>query len=232
MTQNIGYKEKYLSLAKEYEMFAHVTSHDLRDPLRHAVYECEELMEAASDPELKMKAKESIDSIKQVIEKVGILREYSYISNCEIEYEDIDCDNLLKEILIELQNKVTAAGARITIDNLPLIKGSPLQIKKLFYCLIDNAIKFHGDAKPVVKIYSYSENERNIFCVEDNGIGIDNVYRNLIFAMFQKINPEDGKEGFGSGLTFCKRIAENHNGEIWFESEEGIGTKFYFYLGN
>jgi signal transduction histidine kinase len=97
--------------------------------------------------------------------------------------------------------------------------------------LLDNASKFMGThPEPEIKIGARLENGEHIFFVSDNGIGIEPIYHERIFGLFNKLDAKS--EGTGIGLAIVKRIIEIHNGKIWVESEPGKGTTFCFALGN
>jgi signal transduction histidine kinase len=66
------------------------------------------------------------------------------------------------------------------------------------------------------------------FCVEDNGIGIDQKYHADVFGMFKQLGTSP--EGVGVGLAVSKRIVEQHGGEISVTSKLGEGSRFYFTL--
>jgi len=99
----------------------------------------------------------------------------------------------------------------------------------LFQNLISNAIKFQNpDQQPEILISAEEQTEYWIFKVKDNGIGIPQKSKERIFNIFQRLHHKDEYEGTGIGLARCRRIAELHKGNIWVESEEGIGSTFYF----
>jgi light-regulated signal transduction histidine kinase (bacteriophytochrome) len=99
---------------------------------------------------------------------------------------------------------------------------------QMFQNLISNAIKFRGKADPEINIGCSKVKKEWIFSVKDNGIGISKAYYNKIFLIFQRLHAREEYPGTGIGLTICKKIAENHNGKIWVESEPGKGSVFYF----
>ena len=66
--------------------------------------------------------------------------------------------------------------------------------------------------------------------IQDNGIGIDPLYHEKVFEIFQRLDSLDGDSGSGIGLAICKKAVERHGGKIWVESEIGKGSIFYFTL--
>ena len=107
----------------------------------------------------------------------------------------------------------------------------------VFQNLITNAIKYNDSEEKMIEIGVDDRGDRApdaswpVFHVRDNGIGIDGVFKEDVFRIFKRLNAEKTYgEGTGAGLTFVKKIIENHGGEIWLESTPGEGTTFYFTL--
>lgn len=94
--------------------------------------------------------------------------------------------------------------------------------------LLSNAIKFHGEAAPQVRVSAKVLGNEWVFAVEDNGIGIDHRQKDHLFQMFQRLHTREEYPGTGIGLAIAKKIVERHGGHIWFESEVGRGTTFFF----
>ena len=144
-------------------------------------------------------------------------------------FERINVKRVLEEIKEDL--RVRLRGVNLQIDDLPAVMGSKTRISELFSNLIVNAIKYNDKALPTIHIGWFKESKNNrmhTFFVQDNGIGIESRYQERIFGIFEKLNPREDYEGTGVGLAICKRIVEEHGGEIWVESEVGKGSTFYF----
>ena len=97
---------------------------------------------------------------------------------------------------------------------------------QLFQNLIANAIKFHREGAPQVAIDTRDDDDFATILVTDNGIGIDPQFHNEVFAPFRRLSARHEYEGSGMGLAICKRIIEQHEGEISIESQVGQSTTF------
>lgn len=222
------YEEKLKKLAAEFEFFAHLTSHDLRDPLRQARIYSNELLEKLQGDE-RQKLIEINKQVDLVLNKIASLREYSYVAASKGEFAKVDLENILNEVLGELAEKIKSAKAEIKTVKLPIVNGNAKHLKKVLFALIDNAIKFRKPDEKVQIEISVNE-EKNLwhFIISDNGIGLEEVYRELVFVLFQRLDNEPENESLGAGLAFAKKIVENHGGTIWYKSDGESGTQFHF----
>ena len=97
--------------------------------------------------------------------------------------------------------------------------------------LVTNAIKFHkaGEA-PKVSIAAARKGSDWVISVSDNGIGFEQQHTDRIFSLFQRLHGVGAYPGTGMGLAICKRVVEQHGGQIWAKSELGSGAIFTFTL--
>jgi light-regulated signal transduction histidine kinase (bacteriophytochrome) len=141
-----------------------------------------------------------------------------------------DTNAVLQRAFNNLQLAIEDNHAKISYDQLPEVMGDELQLIQLFQNLISNALKFHGEAAPVIHIGAQLQGKEILFSVADQGIGIEPQYRERIFLLFQRLHGKKEYPGTGIGLAICKKIVDRHSGKIWLESEPGKGTTFYFTL--
>jgi light-regulated signal transduction histidine kinase (bacteriophytochrome) len=135
-----------------------------------------------------------------------------------------------KKTFEDLSLTISENNAQITVKPLPTLKANSQQMAQLFQNLIANALKFRREATPEIRIQAQLQHNNWLFSVQDNGIGIKPQYLERIFVIFQRLHNRDKYPGTGIGLAICRKIVERHGGRLWVESQEGIGTTFYFTL--
>jgi signal transduction histidine kinase len=115
-------------------------------------------------------------------------------------------------------------------QNLPTVKVDSHRFPQIVINLIDNAYKFTEAG--FVRMCVTPSDDEVLFQIQDSGIGIPAEKAHLVFEPFQSAmeNQEDPRFGFGLGLPIAKYLVECHGGRIWFESELGKGTSFFFTL--
>ncbi|MEI6900230.1 MAG: ATP-binding protein, partial [Bacteroidota bacterium] len=114
-------------------------------------------------------------------------------------------------------------------EELPVLNGFEAELRLLFQNLLQNAIKFRKKERPLeIKVTIKSVEKHWLFSFMDNGIGIDEKYKDKIFIIFQRLHNRNKFEGTGIGLAHCKKIVEMHGGRIWVESTPDVGSCFIF----
>ncbi len=216
----------------ELEQFAYVASHDLQEPLR-TISNFAGLFERQYKGKLDDKADEYLSFISSSTTRMQILikdlLEYSRIGKNDKDMAEVNCNQLIKEVLNDMSESINENKAKVHSDALPVIKGYAVEMKSLFQNLISNAIKFQTPgAHPVIKIKVKDKGKEWLLGVEDNGIGIDKKYYDKLFIIFQRLHNKAEYPGTGIGLVQCKKIIELHGGKIWVDSEQGKGSTFYF----
>lgn len=225
--------QKYIESNMQLENFAYVTSHDLRGPLRTIMGFAQLLNKKYADgldEQPLMYLSHIIKSSQSMSKLVEDLLNFSKVSTEEHKIESIDLQELLNDIKLSLDNTIQAANAQVIFKNIPpTIQANRTKIKQLFQNLIANAIKFHKpDVTPEVVIDCELQEEFWKFSVQDNGIGISKANQHQIFSIFKRFHTEKEHDGTGIGLSLCKKIVEQHGGEIYLESKLRKGTTFYF----
>ena len=215
---------------KEVEQFAYVASHDLQEPLR-TISNYVGLFQKKYKGKLDNDSDDYLNFINGATGRMQALikdlLEYSRIGHNK-KMTEINCNKILQEVLNEMEASIKESGAEINSELLPLVNGYP-DLKSLFQNLISNAIKFRqSSVKSIINITSQDKVNEWLFAVKDNGIGIDTIYHERVFTIFQKLHNQQEYVGTGIGLAHCKKIIELHSGKIWLESEPGKGSTFYF----
>ena len=211
------------------EEFVHVVSHDLKSPLRsiNALITWIKEDNKSTLNEVTLKNIELIDNVLIKMEDlIGSTLNYSKLDYDETKKEKVN----LNEVLAELK-KIIFIPKNFTVtvaDNLPIFYGNKTKVSQIFQNLICNAIKYND--KPLGKLeIDFEEIQTHYqFSFKDNGIGINEKYFSKIFEIFQSLSVN--KKSSGVGLSIVKKIVTYFEGEIWVESEEGIGSTFFFTL--
>ncbi len=218
---------------RDLEQFAYVASHDLQEPLR-MVSSYTQLLAQRYEGQLDDKAKKyidyAVDGAIRMQQLINDLLTYSRVGTRGKPPEPTDSHAVLGRTLSDLAAMIKENQALVTNDDLPTVRADPSQLAEVFQNLIANAIKFRGENMPRVHV-SASESDNGyewVFSVKDNGIGIEPRYQDRLFVIFRRLHTRKEYPGTGIGLAICKRIVERHGGRIWFESEPGKGSTFYF----
>ena len=232
-TKELQEKTKELEMSnQELEQFAYVASHDLQEPLRMIGSFSQLIMRRNKekfDDETKEFFEYIIDGVSRMQNLISDLLSFSRVGTQKMEVKNTDLALVVAKCINNLRHTIEENNVQISTENLPVLAVDETKIMQLFQNLISNAIKFRNDHSPTIHIYSQERENDWVFAVKDNGIGIDKEYSDKIFMIFQRLH-KNTYPGTGIGLAICKKIAELHGGNIWFESEPGIGSTFFFTL--
>lgn len=215
----------------ELEQFAYISSHDLQEPLS-TVSSFAELLDQEYRGKLDNNADTYLqfilDSTSRMRNLIHGLLEYSILGKGRTA-ERVDCNEILKLVLEDLQGVISEKQGKVESELLPTLNAHPIEMKQLFENLISNALKYCREGVlPVINISSRKQNGTCEFKFKDNGIGIDEKFYEKIFVIFQRLHNNQDYEGTGIGLAHCRKIVELHNGRIWVESIPNKGSEFYF----
>jgi signal transduction histidine kinase len=94
--------------------------------------------------------------------------------------------------------------------------------------LVSNAIKYNDKEYGEVRVFAFEHDSYYEFIVKDNGPGIDRIYHDKIFLIFQTLQERDSFESTGVGLAIVKKILDARNETIQVHSEPGAGAEFSF----
>ena len=218
----------------ELERFTYTISHDLKSPLV-TIRGFAGYLERNESVKGNAQARADLARITQASDRMhhllGDLLELSRLGRKLNPSETVSVGALAREAIELLHSQ--AVGRRVDVvvcEPLPEVRGDRTRLREVFQNLIDNSIKFMGDQPAPRVVVSARSKDGEVLCsVADNGIGIEEAYRERIFDLFERL--ETGVEGTGVGLAIVHRIVELHRGRIWVESGgKGTGSTFWFTL--
>ena len=219
---------------QELQLFSYGLSHDLRAPIRGIEGLLDILLEDHS-AELNPQAVQYLKRAQKLSGKLEVLIDdilayYRMTHASGVKVETLDTASLVEEVLELNSVHSRYPRTRIELQQLPAIRGDRSMLLQLWSNLLTNAFKYSKEAEhPQVEIGCSLQGERKLFYVRDNGIGISEKARESIFEPFNRAVGSN-YEGTGIGLALVRKIVEKHGGQIWVESEPGMGSVFYLYL--
>lgn len=214
---------------KGLQEYAHIVSHDLKSPLRSisalATWiqeDYKDILDEAGQHNLQM-MQEKVAAMDKLIH--GIL-EYSTANSSELDKSQVDLNNVVAEVgeSIFIPDHVKLCVPEV----LPKILADNIKMHQLFQNIMGNAVVHIDKEEGLVEVL-YKENKTHLcFTIKDNGVGIPKEYHKKIFEIFQSVGHSERSTGIG--LSIVKKIVDRYGGEVWVDSEMGIGTEFHFTL--
>jgi PAS domain S-box-containing protein len=222
---------------EDLQQFVHVSSHDLKEPVRKIQF-FENIISNQFQGVLPDDVNANLQKIRKSARRIAAMLEgvlhYSSVDASMTIIEDIDLNAVVNDVAEDQEVLIMEKNAKLKYYDLPVIRGAPTLIYQLFYNLINDSLKFAGEKPALITITSKQSKigDRSFWKIvlEDNGIGFDDVYSELIFVTFTRLNAKDKYEGTGLGLALCKKIVERHGGSITATGKKNSGAKFTILL--
>jgi PAS domain S-box-containing protein len=214
--------------------FAHSASHDLQEPLRTISIFTQLLgrkVAGTLDPEGEEYLAHVLRGARRLETLVRDFLAYNQAAAISDEQPPVtDAGVALDIALSNLKATIEKSGTTIESGGLPSVRIRALHLTQVFRHLLGNAMKYRRDEPPRIGVRAERQGNEWLFSVEDNGIGIEDRYKEQVFGIFKRLHTADEHAGTGIGLAICRRIVERAAGRIWVESEPGRGSIFYFTL--
>ncbi len=238
---------------KELQNFANIVAHDFRAPMVNLKGFSQELGYSLSDlkeimqsmlvhlPAKDRKKAEGLieqdvpdalqfihSSVDRLDRMVAALLKLAREGRREMIFKQVDCGELVNSILHSFEHQITQKGIRVKVGPMPTINTDRLAMEQIMGNLLDNAIKYLQPDRPgEINISCTASDEEYLFSVADNGRGITAEDQEKVFEIFRRAGKQD-VPGEGMGLAYVKTLIRHLGGNVWCESELGVGTKMNF----
>ena len=209
----------------ELERFADIAAHDLREPLM-AITQLTSLLERGVDSQREEIVTHLRAAAQHGSRLVDGLLDLARVGRGAPPAQPVDLRRVMEGLLDTLAPQIEAAGARVEVGPLPTVLGVEGELARVFQNLLANALKFRGDAPPVVAVSAARSPREWTLTVADNGPGVSERNRDRIFELFARGQVDGQAPGTGLGLAVCRKVVELHGGRIWVEPAPGGGSAF------
>lgn len=220
----------------ELDRFVFIASHDLRTPLRNVISFStllERKLKNNTDPNIKQYITFIKDYAYHMGNIIDDILDFSKLEQTEKQTEITSLQDAKDQVLKLLSDPIKEKKAVVIVaPELPDVKMERTHLVQLLQNLVENALTYNDKQYPQIRIgigKEGTDNFAHVF-VKDNGIGIEDQYKEKVFDMFARLHTIQEYPGTGLGLAICKKIVSNYGGKIWLESEKNTGSTFHFTL--
>jgi len=217
---------------EELKMFSYAVSHDLKAPLITVGGFSRRLLEKYGDS-LNEKGRQYLKIINassmKMEELIRDLLDFFSSGREAVKLSSLNMEKMMRGVFDQLQKMYPKRNIHLHVETMPDVKGDKAMIRQVLVNLLGNAVKYTRP-REIADIYvgGWSETERNVYYVKDNGIGFPMEHADKLFNAFERLQRTEDFEGTGLGLAIVKRIIERHGGEVWAEGKINEGATFSF----
>jgi phosphoserine phosphatase RsbU/P len=229
---------------QELRQFNKIVTHDFQEPVRKLFYYTDVLKEEIDNYSGGKHASfaKLVSSANQLRSMLAGLQEYAWITETQPVFSSQLLDPIVQDVILQLRKDYQTVEYDIEILPLPKVTGDREMLRKLFYFILDNAIRFTREGvRNHVKVHGLIT-MRNIFVasehqynygefvkieIEDRGKGFDPALKSEAFDLFRKFHNSEGR---GLGLALSKKIMQLHGGFIEADPQIGKGTRITLFF--
>ena len=235
LSSQLAFKDRIISMM----------AHDLRNPLTAASIALETL-ELAYEPDSQRSKKVTpelaahlINSTKAQIRTINsMITEILQAAkgsgaNLSIDPHKLNLQALCREVMDAFQPKLTHKKQTLDADipqDLPFAYADADKVQRVLTNLIDNAIKYTPVNGQIGITALHRTTEKIQVSIRDTGPGIPKANQKNIFEENFRLKRDQTEDGYGLGLSLCRRIIRAHYGQIWVDAKQGEGSCFHFTL--
>jgi light-regulated signal transduction histidine kinase (bacteriophytochrome) len=228
------------------DAFAHIASHDLKEPLRGIHKYAHQLLTDATGlaDEQRQRLAGLLRMTVRMDSLLDSLLHFSRLGRRTLELEPVDLNQVLDEAIEMVSSRTSEGSSEFVVPRpLPTVRCDRMRVREVLMNLLSNALKYNVQPHKRIEIGYLAPHEpgahaawppeHTVFYVRDNGIGIERRHFDAVFQMFKRLHGRDEYDGgSGAGLAIVKQVIVRHHGQIWLESTPGLGSTFYFTLGD
>jgi PAS domain S-box-containing protein len=232
LSQQLWISNEELKIANEgLQKFTSIVAHDLRSPLRRIEAFVQVLLKDYQ-PILDDEGRDILDRIGNGTARMRLmldsLLQYSRYNSIAIAGKVAKLEDVVRDALSAFDMDAIGVNVRVDIADIAAVKGDTVLLSHVLQNLIGNAVKFRSAKSPSITIEAKQIKSEITISVTDNGIGIEPRFADKIFEMFYRLHDDDEYDGTGIGLTICRKIINDHGGQIWLDTGHKGGTRFIF----